>query len=583
MDRIFLNIFALTIAVIICGDLFQPVVAQTISGEGPPIVKMPFITIVTGNTAKIETFVVPNGAEVTVWIEWGVSLSYTEVTAPETFDWIYGASVYRNLYGLNPLTKIHLRVVAQNKYGITYGMDTTFTTLSEPILSEPIFVHADSITQTSARLHVKCRLHGADTWIGFYGGTKMNESLYEFRYVYIGSGDMDVETTFVVSGLIPNTVYNIEMDVYSHSRWITSNEQTFSTCNDSAAKGLLVPVKVKDMKGRINTRRFGIHTMATDCEDRKLDELELPPLPPSTALEARFLVKCIGLGTYTDIRQYISPTQIDTYKLRFQTDAFSGYPITISWPDLDSLYAGRVIMKISSDSLDMKTINSCDIIDPDLGLVKIIAEAPRPIAGVPNVITENAAVVGHEHGQINAQVNPAGLATNGWFEWGPSISYGRTTLEKGVGNEAGHIPMNEFIFGLQNNTQYHYRAVAQNSSGTIYGDDQTFITTEPTGVEILESMPSDYFLYQNYPNPLNPSTIIQYHLPAESRVSLKIFNLLGQLVSELLNEDQPVGLKTVEWNGSEYAAGIYYYKLSAITVADPRKTFSKVRTMLLIK
>ena len=89
-------------------------------------------------------------------------------------------------------------------------------------------------------------------------------------------------------------------------------------------------------------------------------------------------------------------------------------------------------------------------------------------------------------------------------------------------------------------------------------------------------IPSVFSLGQNYPNPFNPTTVIQYELPVDGYVSLKVFNLLGQEVATLAEEVQNAGYKSVVWNASKIASGMYYYHLSA-------GSFSEVKKMLLMK
>lgn len=74
---------------------------------------------------------------------------------------------------------------------------------------------------------------------------------------------------------------------------------------------------------------------------------------------------------------------------------------------------------------------------------------------------------------------------------------------------------------------------------------------------------NNFDLYQNYPNPFNPSTIIKYNLPSDMKVSLVIFNAVGEELSVLVNEFQNAGLHEVEFDGSNLSSGIYYYKLMA--------------------
>lgn len=90
------------------------------------------------------------------------------------------------------------------------------------------------------------------------------------------------------------------------------------------------------------------------------------------------------------------------------------------------------------------------------------------------------------------------------------------------------------------------------------------------------SMATDFSLSQNYPNPFNPVTVIRYSLPVSRHVSLKIYNVLGQLVSVLVDELQDVGSKTVEWNAGNMPSGIYYYQLTS-------GPFTQAKKLMLLK
>ena len=67
--------------------------------------------------------------------------------------------------------------------------------------------------------------------------------------------------------------------------------------------------------------------------------------------------------------------------------------------------------------------------------------------------------------------------------------------------------------------------------------------------------PKEYQLSQNFPNPFNPTTMIQYQLPVDSRVSLKIYDIVGRELTELVNEDQSAGFKEVNFNAQGFASG----------------------------
>ncbi len=81
-------------------------------------------------------------------------------------------------------------------------------------------------------------------------------------------------------------------------------------------------------------------------------------------------------------------------------------------------------------------------------------------------------------------------------------------------------------------------------------------------------MPTNFALYQNYPNPFNPVTNLQYDLPKDEFVSVVIYDLLGNVVSQLVNEHQPAGCKAIQWNatndhGQQVSAGVYLYRIEA--------------------
>ena len=97
----------------------------------------------------------------------------------------------------------------------------------------------------------------------------------------------------------------------------------------------------------------------------------------------------------------------------------------------------------------------------------------------------------------------------------------------------------------------------------------------------IENVPDDFVLYNNYPNPFNPITKIDYGLPDISNVKLIIYDILGREIISLINEKQEAGYKSVSWNGQDYfgrsvGAGVYLYVLEA-------NTFKKVKKMILLK
>ena len=91
-------------------------------------------------------------------------------------------------------------------------------------------------------------------------------------------------------------------------------------------------------------------------------------------------------------------------------------------------------------------------------------------------------------------------------------------------------------------------------------------------------LPIVFALDQNYPNPFNPSTEISFALPTSGHVSLIIYNVLGQVVETLVDENMDAGNHTVTWEASSYSSGVYFYRL----IADNDK-FVKTNKMMVLK
>lgn len=93
----------------------------------------------------------------------------------------------------------------------------------------------------------------------------------------------------------------------------------------------------------------------------------------------------------------------------------------------------------------------------------------------------------------------------------------------------------------------------------------------PVSVENNEPAPINYSLSQNYPNPFNPSTTIKYSIPNSSFVKIKLFNMLGQEIAELVNQEHQIGNYEVTFDGSNLSSGIYFYRLEADNFVQTRK------------
>ncbi len=110
---------------------------------------------------------------------------------------------------------------------------------------------------------------------------------------------------------------------------------------------------------------------------------------------------------------------------------------------------------------------------------------------------------------------------------------------------------------------YHWsvQAIDNSYAGSPFASEHIFTVTS-TGEIIDGSLPNKYYLFQNYPNPFNPSTTISFTLAEQSVVSLKVYNLLGQEVTTLINnEELDEGEQTINFVADGLSSGIYFYRL----------------------
>jgi hypothetical protein len=114
------------------------------------------------------------------------------------------------------------------------------------------------------------------------------------------------------------------------------------------------------------------------------------------------------------------------------------------------------------------------------------------------------------------------------------------------------------------------------NDGTI--DDTMFVKNQATSIEDEGSLlsPNSYNLAQNYPNPFNPVTTIKYSIPESGNVSLKVYDILGNEVASLVNEEKTRGVHSVTFDASDLSSGVYFYKIHSGSLTSTKK-------MLLLK
>jgi hypothetical protein len=131
------------------------------------------------------------------------------------------------------------------------------------------------------------------------------------------------------------------------------------------------------------------------------------------------------------------------------------------------------------------------------------------------------------------------------------------------------------------------RGTLINDMGSFGGPNSLWSTWDiPVSVkddETKNGIPTEFTLTQNYPNPFNPSTTISYSVPEIAFVTIKVYDVLGNEIATLVNEENHIGNYELEFNGSNLPSGIYFYRLQAVPTGRQAGSFVETKKMVLMK
>jgi hypothetical protein len=133
------------------------------------------------------------------------------------------------------------------------------------------------------------------------------------------------------------------------------------------------------------------------------------------------------------------------------------------------------------------------------------------------------------------------------------------------------------IQGFTVNNNYYWKVAGINENGT--GDYSSIwnFHVSPIGINnYTSSIPKEYKLYNNYPNPFNPTTKIRFDIPKNSLVRIEVYDVTGREIQNLVNNELKAGTYECEFSGFKYSSGIYFYKLQA-------DNYVSVKKMILVK
>ncbi|MBN2570832.1 MAG: T9SS type A sorting domain-containing protein [Ignavibacteriales bacterium] len=164
--------------------------------------------------------------------------------------------------------------------------------------------------------------------------------------------------------------------------------------------------------------------------------------------------------------------------------------------------------------------------------------------------------------KINAFQIPA---TDGWY-----------TLKKSLNNFGSTFnypcKLTKIILYLVQNGAI----VGNIYSGSILLDNLGICNDVLSLIDHKNEQVNEFQLFQNYPNPFNPTTMIKYSIAIEGLVELKIYNILGEEITTLINENKNAGNYSIEFNGQDLSSGVYFYRIKS-------GKFTEIKKMILMK
>jgi len=498
----------------------------------PPAVTTGSATSISSGGARLNGTVNPNGFSTSYHFEYGTTTSYGSTTSSASASSGTGAvSVNVQVTGLSPLTTYHFRLVAANSAGTVGGGDQTFTTPSGPVAPSVTTSAASGVTTAAAQLNGTVNPNGTSTTYHFDFGTDTGYGS-STQSTSTGAGSTAVSVSAGLSGLSQGTLYHFRLVATNAAGTTNGSDLTFTTASAPP-----------------------------------------PPSAPTVATSAATNVTLSG----AQLNGTVNPNGLaTTYHFEYGTSGSYGSSTPSSTAGAGS---GNVAVSATLTGLSQGTVYHYRIVASSSAGTSngndrtfTIGTAPPGIAP-PAVSTSGASGITETGAQLNGLVNPEGFSTTYSFDYGPDTGYGSSTQSGDAGSGSSILAVSAAVGGLTPGTVYHFRVVATNGGGTTTGRDTIFQTAEPpqTGGGKDAAV-----LTQNFPNPFNPSTQIDYVLFAAGQVTVKVYNTLGITVATLVAGVQAAGRHSVQWDAQGCVSGVYFCVLTAGGTVSTRR-------MLLVK
>ncbi|GJQ64546.1 MAG: hypothetical protein SCALA702_35990 [Melioribacteraceae bacterium] len=318
---------------------------------------------------------------------------------------------------------------------------------------------------------------------------------------------------------------------------------------------------------------LGIDPAATEGIDSDLGETELPPLPPAGVYDARMILPDGTTGSPADYRTGDNNyTGQVTYTLKYQLgDGGTSMTLDVDIPEIPGTvtmtvqdpFGGVLVNEVVNEGGGQVVVTNTSLTELKLIVdynapipVELSSFAANVVGETIQLVWETATETNNKGFEIERSEDNATFTKVGYMDGNG------TTSEKQAYNFTDH----HAVSGT-----YYYRLRQVDFDGTSSYSD---------AVEV-DFVPTEYSLGQNYPNPFNPSTRIKFAVPVDSKVTVTLYNMLGQKVQDIVSQNYSVGLHEVDFNASELSSGMYIYSITALGVDG--SNFVDTKKMMLMK
>jgi hypothetical protein len=393
----------------------------------PPVVITNPATYIASFSATLNGSLNPRGSTTTVYFQYGLTTSYGSATPVQTQTGNTVRAISANINGLSASTVYHFRIVAHNSGGTSFGIDRTFTTLSATGSPVVITSPATLIASFSATLNGSLDPHGLTTNVYFQYGTTTSYGLTTPMQSRTGNTYLNISAN--ISGLLASHVYHFRIVAHNGGGTSFGSDRTFTTLSATG-----------------------------------------PPVVVTSTNPATFIASFSAT-----LNSLLDPHGLTT-SVHFQYGTTTSYGLTTA----PQSHTGNTYLNVSANisSLSASTVYHFRIVATNSAGTTYGADqvfATLSATGPPVVTTNPATNVTSSSATLNGVLDPHGLTTSVYFQYGTTTSYGFTTpMQSQTGNTYRNIAAN--ISGLTTHTTYHFRIVATNSAGTRMGIDRIFTT-----------------------------------------------------------------------------------------------------------